>query len=69
MARDSKVTVESFARQCHGQMIPLNKTCSYFSALPLEETALRKLLYEPIAAVPPEWVTHSRIWRLYLFRS
>ena len=53
MARDSKVTVESFARQCHGQMIPLNKTCSYFSALPLEETALRKLLYEPIAAVPP----------------
>ena len=55
MPVDSKVTtVESFARQCHGQMIPLNKTFSYFSALPLEETALRKLLYEPIAAVPPK---------------
>jgi hypothetical protein len=54
MRVDSKVTtVESFARQCHGRMIPLNKTFSYFSALPLEETALRKLLYEPIAAVPP----------------
>ncbi len=55
MPRDSKVTtVESFARQCRGQMIPLNKAFSYFSALPLEEAALRKLLYEPIAAVPPK---------------
>ncbi len=52
MALDSKVTVESFARQCRRKMIPLNETFSYFSALPLEKAALRRLLHEPIAAVP-----------------
>lgn len=50
----SKVSVQSFVSQCNGEMIPLNKSLSYFSAMPLEEDELRKLLYEPVAAIPPK---------------
>jgi hypothetical protein len=50
----SKVTLPSFVAQCADQMVPLGKSFSYFSALPLEETELRKLLYDPVAAVPPK---------------
>jgi hypothetical protein len=35
-------------------MVPLSKSLSYFAALPLEENDLRKLLYDPVAAIPPK---------------
>ena len=50
----SKVPLASFVAQCEGQMVPLSKTLSYFAALPLEENDLRKLLYDPVAAIPPK---------------
>jgi len=49
----SKVSLPSFVAQCAGQMVPLGRSFSYFAALPLEENDLRKLLYDPVAAVPP----------------
>jgi len=49
----SKVSLPSFVAQCASQMVPLSKSFSYFAALPLEETELRKLLYDPVAAIPP----------------
>lgn len=54
MSSASRVSVESFAAQCMGQMIPLSKSFSYFSAIPLEEQLLKRLLYDPIASVPPK---------------
>ena len=53
MSSQNKVSVESFAAQCAGQMVPLSNSVSYFSALPLKEDDLRRLLFDPIAAVPP----------------
>ena len=50
----SKVSLPSFVAQCASQMVPLGKSFSYFAALPLEENDLRKLLYDPVAAVPPK---------------
>jgi hypothetical protein len=53
MSHETKVPVESFAAQCAGQMVPLNDSISYFAALPLKEDDLRRLLFDPVAAVPP----------------
>jgi hypothetical protein len=53
MSDETKVSVESFAAQCGGQMVPLSKSISYFSALPLKDDELRRLLFDPVAAVPP----------------
>ncbi len=53
MPPDSKVSVESFARQCNGQMIPLSKSLSYFSVIPLEDVDLQRLVYDPASAIPP----------------
>ena len=53
MPPDSKVSVESFARQCNGQMIPLSKTLSYFSVIPLEDVDLQRLVYDPASTIPP----------------
>jgi hypothetical protein len=50
----SKVPLASFMAQCEGQMVPLSKSLSYFAAFPLEENDLRKLLYDPVAAIPPK---------------
>jgi len=49
----STVTVESFASQCNGQLVPINNYISYFLASPLQEDELREMLYDPLAAVPP----------------
>jgi hypothetical protein len=53
MSYQTKVSVESFAAQCGGQMVPLSNSISYFAALPLKEDELRRLLFDPVAAVPP----------------
>jgi hypothetical protein len=49
----SKVMVEEFARRVRGELIPLGKRFSYFSALPIAEEDLRQYLNEPLAAVSP----------------
>ena len=54
MAAVSKVPLASFVAQCEGQMVPLNETVRYFAPFPLEENDLRKLLYDPVAAIPPK---------------
>lgn len=54
MALDSKISVESFARHCNGQMIPINGSLSYFSVIPLEDGDLQRLVYDPAATVPPK---------------
>lgn len=49
-----KVSVEEFARQMRGQMIPLNNRFSYFfTALPMTEDDVKEYLEEPVAALPP----------------
>jgi hypothetical protein len=53
MSHETKVPVEQFAAQCASQMVPLNNSISYFAALPLKEDDLRRLLFDPVAAVPP----------------
>ena len=53
MSPQTNVSVESFAAQCAGQMVPLSNSVSYFAALPLKDDDLRRLLFDPIAAVPP----------------
>lgn len=49
---DSKVSVDSFARHAGGQMIPVNKTLSYFSVIPLEDGELQRLIYDPASSMP-----------------
>lgn len=49
----SKVPAEEFAEHCNGQVIPANKSLSYFSVVPLEDDELQRLVYDPAAAVPP----------------
>lgn len=50
-----KLSVEEFARQIRGQMIPLNNRFSYFfTALPLTEEDIKEYLEEPVAALPPQ---------------
>ncbi len=53
MSQETKLSVESFAAQCGGQMVPLGNSISYFAAFPLKEDELRRLLFDPVAAVPP----------------
>lgn len=53
MVPDSKLSIESFARHCNEQMIPVNKAVSYFSVIPLDDNELRRLVYDPASAVPP----------------
>lgn len=53
MVPDSKLSVESFARHCKEQVIPVNKALSYFSVIPLEDNELRRLVYDPASAAPP----------------
>ena len=49
-----KLSVEEFARQIHGQMVPLSNRFSYFlTALPLTEDDIKEYLADPIAALPP----------------
>lgn len=45
--------MDSFARHCNGQMIPLNSSLSYFSVIPLEDSELQRLIYDPASATPP----------------
>jgi hypothetical protein len=54
MSSANKVAVDSFITQCSGQMVPINKALSYFSAIPMSEADLRRWLYEPVAAIPPK---------------
>jgi hypothetical protein len=49
-----RLSLEEFARQIRGQMIPLNNRFSYFfTALPLTEEDIKEYLEEPVAALPP----------------
>ena len=52
-AEPSKVPVEEFARRVRGELVPLGKRFSYFSALPVAEEDLRQYLNDPLAAVSP----------------
>ncbi len=54
LATDSQVSVGSFARHCNGQMIPINGSLNYFSVIPLEDSDLQRLVYDPAATVPPK---------------
>ena len=49
----ARLPVEAFAEQFQGEMVPLNKTYSYFAALPLEDSQVQQFVQEPIAALPP----------------
>ncbi len=49
---NSKISSAEFAAQCRGQMIPLNSWLSYFSVIPLDESDLQRLVYDPASAMP-----------------
>ncbi len=49
---ESKVSVQSFARDANGPMIPVNGPISYFSMIPLEDSELQRLIFDPAAAAP-----------------
>lgn len=53
MTASKKISLESFVGQCRSRMIPLNSLFSYFSATPLDDSSLKRLLHDPVAAVPP----------------
>ncbi len=48
----SKISSTEFAAQCRGQMIPLNKWLSYFSVVPMDDSDLQRLVYDPASAMP-----------------
>ncbi|MEZ5396678.1 MAG: hypothetical protein R2724_28355 [Bryobacterales bacterium] len=54
IAPDSKISVASFAKHCHEQMIPVNGSLRYFSVIPLEDGDLQRLVYDPAATTPPK---------------
>ena len=54
MPASHKVPVGTLVAQCNTQMVPINKSFSYFAAMPVEEGDLRRWLFDPIAAVPPK---------------
>ncbi|MCB1021246.1 MAG: hypothetical protein KDC27_15045 [Acidobacteria bacterium] len=54
IAQDSKISVASFAKHCHEQMIPVNGSLRYFSVIPLEDGDLQRLVYDPAATTPPK---------------
>ena len=54
MPPSHKVPVGTLVAQCNTQMVPINKSFSYFAAMPVEESDLRRWLFDPIAAVPPK---------------
>lgn len=64
LAQDSKISVASFAKHCHEQMIPVNGSLNYFSVIPLEDRDLQRLVYDPAATVPPK--THQILPNLNL---
>ncbi len=49
----SRVSVLELASRSRSEMIPLDRTFSYFSAIPVAEEDLKQYLHEPIAALPP----------------
>jgi len=52
-AEPTKLLVEEFARRVRGELVPLGKRFSYFSALPVAEEDLKQYLNDPLAAVSP----------------
>src|SRR5258708_3986207 len=48
----TKLTVEELANRFRGEMIPLSKKFSYFTALPVAEEDLKQYLEDPITALP-----------------
>ena len=52
ISADSKIPSEEFAAQCRDQMISLGKWISYFSVVPLDESELQRLVYDPASAIP-----------------
>jgi hypothetical protein len=54
MQSTEKVPVDTLVAQCDGHMVPITKSFSYFTAMPVEEGDLRRWLFDPIAAVPPK---------------
>jgi hypothetical protein len=64
---EGKVSVEQFAHQMRGQMIPLNNSFSYFfTALPMTEDDVKEYLEEPVAALPPALFTLLPPARIFL---
>ena len=49
----SRLPVEAFAEQFQQEMVPLNNLCSYFVALPLEDSQIQQFVQEPLGALPP----------------
>ncbi|MEZ5365254.1 MAG: hypothetical protein R2748_23730 [Bryobacterales bacterium] len=64
IAQDSKISVASFAKHCHEQMIPVNGSLRYFSVIPLEDGDLQRLVYDPAATTPPKTreICPTSIW-------
>lgn len=54
MHSTEKVPVDTLVAQCDGHMVPINKSFSYFTAMPVADVDLRRWLFDPIAAVPPK---------------
>lgn len=50
----AKIGVREFARRFRNEMIPVNNTFAYFSALPLAEDEQKDYLQDPIAALPTQ---------------
>ena len=63
-APESRATVESFAQASNGQTIPVNRTLSYFSVIPLDDNELQRLVYDPAESLPPS--LHERLPNLNL---
>ncbi|MBI1358212.1 MAG: hypothetical protein GC160_28085 [Acidobacteria bacterium] len=55
-----------FVRHLNGQMIPVNKSVSYFSVIPMEGPDLQRLIYDPAAAAPPKLLEILRDLRIIL---
>ena len=50
----SSIPIDTFVEQFRGDMIPLNKSFSYFPVVPIEESELRHLVFDPVTALPPK---------------
>lgn len=50
----SSIPIDAFVEQFRGDMIPLNRAFSYFPVLPIEESELRHLVFDPVSAMPPK---------------
>jgi hypothetical protein len=53
LRESARMPVLELAEQVRAEMIPLDKTFSYFSVIPIAEDEIKQYLEEPIGALPP----------------